>query len=101
MQRSADLPIGVPFNIASYSLLLLMVSQVTGLTPGTFSHYLTDIHVYDDQIDLLREQISREPRTLPRVSLNPAVKNIFDFKLDDFTLENYDPYPSIKYPVGV
>ncbi|MCR4286246.1 MAG: thymidylate synthase, partial [Candidatus Kaiserbacteria bacterium] len=101
-QRSADLPVGVPFNIASYSLLLLMVAQVTGLTPGTVSHYLTDIHIYNNQVDLMTNiQLAREPWALPRVLLNPSVKNIFDFKIDDFILEGYDPYPSIKYPVGV
>lgn len=101
-QRSADLPIGVPFNIASYSLLLLMMAQVTGLKPGTFSHYMMDIHVYDNQVELLRTvQLGREPRLLPSVQLNPSVKNIFEFKLDDFTLEGYNPHPAIKYPVGI
>jgi len=102
MQRAADLPIGVPFNIASYALLHRMVAQVTGLTLGIFSHYLTDIHIYNDQIEIMKDvQLVREPRPLPRLQLNPDVKNIFEFKIEDFTLADYNPHPYIKYPVGV
>ena len=100
-QRSCDTFLGVPFNIASYSLLLMMVAQVTGLEPGTFVHTYGDTHIYLNHFDQVKEQLSRTPRALPTMKLNPAIKNIEDFKYEDFTLENYDPYPSIKAPIAV
>lgn len=100
VQRSADLPIGVPFNIASYSLLLLMIARVTGLKPGEFVHQLQDIHIYDNQVQAMREQLVREPRSLPHVKLNPSVADLFAFTINDFTLEGYDPHPPIKIPVS-
>lgn len=100
-QRSADCFLGVPFNIASYALLLMMVAQVTGLRPGEFIHTLGDAHIYNNHFEQVGLQLTREPRLLPRMRLNPDVKSIFDFKYEDFTLEDYDPLPHIKGTVSV
>lgn len=100
-QRSADIFLGVPFNIASYALLLQMVAQVTGLKPGHFVHTLGDAHIYHNHFDQVRLQLTREPRTLPRMIVDPDVKSVFDFDFDDFTLEGYDPHPHIKGIVAV
>jgi len=100
-QRSADVFLGVPFNIASYALLLMMVAQVTGLQPGDFVHTFGDVHIYINHIEQVMLQLSREPRQLPTMKINPAVKDIFSFQYDDFVLENYDPHPHIKGEVAV
>ena len=100
-QRSADCFLGVPFNIASYALLLMMVAQVTGLEPGEFVHTLGDAHIYNNHLEQVALQLSREPRPLPRMTLNPDVKDIFGFNYDDFTLSDYDPHPHIAGRVSV
>ncbi len=100
-QRSADLFLGVPFNIASYALLTMMVAQVCDLKPGTFVHTFGDLHLYTNHIEQAKLQLTREPRPLPQMKLNPAITNIHDFKYEDLQLLNYDPHPGIKAPIAV
>lgn len=100
-QRSADVFLGVPFNIASYALLLMMVAQVCDLEVGDYVHTFGDVHIYNNHFEQVKKQLSRTPKTLPTMKLNPEIKDIFDFGFEDFTLENYEPYPGIKAPVAV
>lgn len=100
-QRSADIFLGVPFNIASYALLTMMIAQVCDLELGDFVHTLGDAHIYNNHIDQVREQLARDLKTLPTMQINPEIKDIFGFKFEDFTLENYDPHPAIKAAVSV
>ena len=100
-QRSADTFLGVPFNIASYALFTMMVAQVTNLEPGDFIHTFGDVHLYNNHIEQAKEQLSRDFRSLPIMKINPSVKNINNFKFEDFELENYDPHPHIKAAVSI
>lgn len=100
-QRSADMFLGVPFNIASYALLTLMIAQVCNLQPGDFVHTFGDTHIYSNHFEQVQLQLSREPRHYPTMKINPHVRSVFDFVYEDFTLENYDPHPAIKAPVAV
>ena len=100
-QRSADVFLGVPFNIASYSLLTLMIAQVCGLRAGDFVHTFGDVHLYNNHIEQAELQLARQPRDLPTMELNPSITNVFDFRYEDFALKNYDPHPHIKAPVAV
>lgn len=99
-QRSADSFLGVPFNITSYALLLMMISQITGIQPGEFVHFFGDVHVYSNHFDQVKLQISREPKSFPTLKLNPEIKSIDDFKFDDITIENYDSHPAIKAEIA-
>jgi thymidylate synthase len=100
-QRSADLFLGVPFNLASYSLLLMMIAQVTGLQPCEFVHTFGDLHLYRNHMEQVQLQLSREPRPLPRMLLNPEIASVFDFRLEDFQLSGYEPHPAIRAPIAV
>ena len=100
-QRSADVFLGVPFNIASYALLTMMVAQVCGLEVGDYVHTFGDVHIYNNHFEQVNLQLSRESRDLPTMKLNPEIKDLFEFNFEDFTLENYNPYPGIKAPVAV
>src|SRR5512139_2859590 len=100
-QRSADVFLGVPFNIASYALLTMMVAQVCDLAPGDFVHTFGDVHLYSNHVEQARLQLTREPRALPALRMNPAVNDLFAFRYEDFTLESYDPYPAIRAPVAI
>ena len=100
-QRSCDFPLGIPFNITSYSLLIAMIAHVTNMEPGIFTHTYGDAHIYVNQIEGIKEQMKREPRKLPKLWLNPSVKSLFDFKYEDIKLEGYDPHPSIKFDIAV